>query len=149
MAWRPHGSRAIITLDLQAGYLHDKEYLVEPTRNLETDYITSSVTLDASKKFGRHWAVSLGLGYEGRTVKSTSATWGALDLTSAIGEMTLHNYNMASCPVNALHGSLTVARTLRTSVVSLSARYERCDYRGLNKGPGSYTGLTLPAPSLV
>lgn len=143
VSWRLHGPRAIITLDLQAGYLHDKEYLMELARNLETDYITSSVTLDASKKLGRHWAASLEVGYVGRVVKSTSATWGGLDLTSAIGEITLHNYRMASCDLNAVHGSITLSRALRTSVVSLSARYERCDYRHLNKGQSLVTNLSL------
>ena len=142
-AWHLKGSRATITLDLQAGYIHDKEYLVEPSRSLTTGSLISSVTLEATKRLGSHWAVGLETGYHGRAVKSTSAVWGGLDLTSAIGEMTLHNYRMASCDINALHGGVTVSRSLRTSVVSFSARYERSDYRHLNKGQRFVTNLSL------
>lgn len=132
-----------ITLDFQAGYLHDKEYLTEPARSLESGIVTSSVTLEVTKMLGHHWALGLELGYDGRIVKSTSAAWGGLDLTSPEGEMTLHNYKMSSCDINALHGSLTLSRALRRSAVSLSAGYERYDYRNLNKGQQFVTGLSL------
>lgn len=143
VAWRLPAQRTLLTLDLTAAYCNDKEYLVEPARSLETNYITGSVTLDATKKLGNCWAVGLRLGYDGRFIGSTTAQWAGLDLTSPEGEMTLHNYKMSSCDVNAQHARLTVSHSIKTMVVSLSARYSRYDYKDLNKGHRIFTALSL------
>lgn len=143
VSWRPAGLGALITLDLRGGMLNDKEYLVEPARSLKSDYFTGGVTLDAEKKLGSNWALGLKLGYDGRFVSSTSADWAGLDLTSPEGLMCLSNYNMSSCDMSSLHAGITVSRSIKTTVVSLSARYERYDYKSLTDGDLFITGLSL------
>lgn len=143
LSWGLNSRHGLITLDLQAGYNNDKEYLVEPARRIESRYITCGVMLDATKKIGSHWAVGLKPGYDGRFISSSSATWGGLDLSSPEGEMTLHNYSMSTCNLSALHAGINVSRALKTTVISLSVQYGRYDYSNLNKGSRIVTGLSL------
>lgn len=143
VSWRLKSHQTLLTLDLSGGYYNDKEYLIEPSRRVETNYFTGSLTLDVTKKIGGNWAVGLRLGYDGRFVGSTSAEWAGLDLTSPEGEMTLHNYNLSSCNANAQHAGLVISRPIKTMVVSLSARYTRYDYNDFNKGHRVFTALSL------
>ena len=137
------GTGAVFTLCPRAGYVKDKEYLVEPSRSLCVDYFFAGVSITANKKIARRWSIGATLGYDGRFVRSTSAEWGGLDLSTPIGLMCLSNYNMSSSDIRSQRVGFTASRAVRSVVVSLSAEIEHYDYKSLSEDNRLIAGLSL------
>ena len=142
-SWHTSDRMAQVSADIRLTYLSDKEYLIDPDRRVATDCLTGSAALEVTKRIGSNWALGLNLGYGYRAIMSTSARWGALDLTSPEGAAALHNYEMASCGADGVKVGFTASRAVRALVISLSVRYTRLGYKGLTDGNRFAAGLSI------
>lgn len=133
----------MLSADIRLACLSDKEALSDPDRCIATDYLTGGIALEATKRIGRHWALGLSFGHQYRAIMSTSARWGALDLTSPEGAAALSNYEMASCEAEELLTGITASRAVKDMVISLSVRYARLDYKRLTDGNRFAAGLSI------
>ncbi|MDE6368067.1 MAG: hypothetical protein K2K94_02380 [Muribaculaceae bacterium] len=125
------------------GYAGNKEYLLEPARNIHTDCIIGGMSLSATKRLACQWAIGAKVEYAGRFAASTSAEWGGLDFTTPIGLMCKSNYSMSSCDVTTQKVSVTASRAINAVVASLSASLEHSDYKGLSENNRLAVGLSL------
>lgn len=142
-SWRTPDRQAMLSADIRLACLSDKEGLIDPDRRLATDYLTGSITLEATKRIGSHWALGVSFGHQYRAIMSTSARWGALDLTSPEGAAALSNYEMASCEAEELLTGITASRAVKTMVIGLSLQYVRHDFKHLTDGNRFAAGLSI------
>ena len=135
--------RTLMSASLHGEYLHDNEYLPQPSRSLKTDCVLLGVTIGATQRFGRHWTGGANIGMDSRNILSTSAAWGGLDLTTPEGEMTLSNYRMRSCDATMLTAGLSLSRAINSVAVTLSATYHHSNFSDINSGDRIVSALSL------
>lgn len=142
VAYKPNRKMSF-GLALEAGYNSEEEKLIDPSRSLKIDYLNLGVVLEGNRSLGSKWSLGAKVQSDYNKILSTSAMWGGLDLTSKVGAMTLHNYEMASCDFVTEQAQLSLSRSFTNIVASFSASFQHYNFKNHGSGNALIASLSL------